>query len=225
MQQGYYLNNLYPLQDRVLKEISDCNTPFYLTGGTALSRHYLNHRFSDDLDLFVNRENEFKQYVDLIIDRLKSKFAIETSLFWEDFVRLFVIDNHVELKIELVNDVAYHSGKTNTNTWFNMIDSWENILSNKLTAIQRNAAKDFADIIFLSLNFDFNWRNMFEEAKKKDTWVNELEVSTAFINLKIEELTSLNWTIDLKNYNLMKLSATIARDILIGEKNSLFIMK
>jgi len=34
---------------------------FYLTGGTALGRHYLKHRYSDDLDLFVNRNNDFKQ--------------------------------------------------------------------------------------------------------------------------------------------------------------------
>ncbi len=30
-------------------------TPFYLTGGTALSRHYFNHRYSDDIVLFVTQ--------------------------------------------------------------------------------------------------------------------------------------------------------------------------
>jgi predicted nucleotidyltransferase component of viral defense system len=33
---------------------------FYLTGGTALSRAYLNHRYSDDLDFFVNAVNDFE---------------------------------------------------------------------------------------------------------------------------------------------------------------------
>jgi len=50
----YYFNKLYPLQDRVLKAIAACETDFYLTGGTALSRWYLHHRFSDDLHCFVN---------------------------------------------------------------------------------------------------------------------------------------------------------------------------
>lgn len=49
---AYYLDQLYPLQDKVLRVITECDTDFYLTGGTALSRVYLHHRFSDDLDPF-----------------------------------------------------------------------------------------------------------------------------------------------------------------------------
>lgn len=44
----HYNNVLYPLQDKVFPLFND--TPFYLTGGTALSRGYFNHRYSDDLD-------------------------------------------------------------------------------------------------------------------------------------------------------------------------------
>lgn len=56
---SYYNDTLYPLQDKVLKLIDDLDTPFYLTDGTALSRCYLNHRYSDDLDLFVNDKPHF----------------------------------------------------------------------------------------------------------------------------------------------------------------------
>ena len=38
----YYVNVLYPLQDRAISVFR--NTPFYLSGGTALSRGYFNHR-------------------------------------------------------------------------------------------------------------------------------------------------------------------------------------
>ena len=48
-----------PFQDRVLHILDDLDTEFYLTGGTAASRGYLGHRFSDDLDLFVNDAAEF----------------------------------------------------------------------------------------------------------------------------------------------------------------------
>ena len=61
MSEKYYTNDLYPFQDLVLKLIMKVDDRFYLTGGTALGRHYLKHRYSDDLDLFVNRENNFKQ--------------------------------------------------------------------------------------------------------------------------------------------------------------------
>ena len=48
----FYFTQFYPLQDRILKLINGVATDFYLSGGTAASRGYLNHRFSDDLDLF-----------------------------------------------------------------------------------------------------------------------------------------------------------------------------
>lgn len=57
MDKNYYLTSLYPLQDRVLQVINQAKTGFYLTGGTALSRAYLAHRFSDDLDLFTNMDH------------------------------------------------------------------------------------------------------------------------------------------------------------------------
>jgi len=54
-----YLKRLYPFQDTVIEIISELETGFYLTGGTALSRGYLQHRFSEDLDLFVNDQPLF----------------------------------------------------------------------------------------------------------------------------------------------------------------------
>ena len=41
---------LYHLQDEVLGEIREVRRGLYLTGGTALSRGYYQHRDSDDLD-------------------------------------------------------------------------------------------------------------------------------------------------------------------------------
>ncbi len=60
MLQETYTNKLYPLQDKVLKLLEKVNTHFYLTGGTVLGRYYLHHRYSDDLDLFVNQLTNFK---------------------------------------------------------------------------------------------------------------------------------------------------------------------
>ncbi|MEK6794959.1 MAG: nucleotidyl transferase AbiEii/AbiGii toxin family protein [Spirochaetota bacterium] len=45
-----YENTLYPLQNKVCRLVEESGTPFYLTGGTALSRCYYHHRYSDDLD-------------------------------------------------------------------------------------------------------------------------------------------------------------------------------
>jgi predicted nucleotidyltransferase component of viral defense system len=55
MSEKYYTNNLYPFQDLVLKLIMKVDNTFYLTGGTALGRHYLKHRYSDDVDTNIER--------------------------------------------------------------------------------------------------------------------------------------------------------------------------
>lgn len=55
MPEAFYSDKLYRFMDKVLALIRQADTALYLTGGTALCRHYLHHRYSDDLDLFVNQ--------------------------------------------------------------------------------------------------------------------------------------------------------------------------
>ena len=80
----YYRDKLYPFQDGILKIVKELELPFYLTGGTALSRFYYNHRFSDDLDLFVNDDSEYGNYVTCFWDYLEQNsgsmgFSIDYS--------------------------------------------------------------------------------------------------------------------------------------------------
>ena len=70
MRDDYYQNTLYPLQDKILEIVGKLPVGFYLTGGTALSRAYLHHRYSDDLDFFVNNVPDFKSQVNIIIKAL-----------------------------------------------------------------------------------------------------------------------------------------------------------
>ncbi len=63
----FYTRNLYPLQDGVLGCVSSSNTPFFLTGDTALSRYYLQHRYSDDLDFFVINDAHYSYHVEKIL--------------------------------------------------------------------------------------------------------------------------------------------------------------
>ncbi|MFQ5865173.1 MAG: nucleotidyl transferase AbiEii/AbiGii toxin family protein [bacterium] len=44
-------NILNPLQNSFLDEFFQQTQEFYLTGGTALSAFYLQHRYSEDIDL------------------------------------------------------------------------------------------------------------------------------------------------------------------------------
>ena len=226
MSEDYYTNRLYPFQDLVLKHITDIDSMFYLTGGTALGRYYLKHRYSDDLDLFVNRENNFKELTNKIISKIQDYFPeVEIALFSKDFVRIFIKDEDCRLKVEFVNDVLFHAGEIQSSVFFHRIDSWENILSNKICALSRNEAKDVADLIFLSMMFKFNWETMINYARLKDTWVNEIEVSRFVNEFDTQRLSKINWLIEPDPDIMHQACKKIAKDIIEGGENSFFSKK
>jgi len=144
-----YFEDLYPFQDRVLKVISAVKTDFYLTGGTAASRGYLNHRFSDDLDLFVNDDNRFGLWVERIIQALTKLPAWKCVVDQKEerFARLTLAHVNLALKIEMVNDVPARVGQVIIHPVLGRLDSAGNILANKVTALlDREEPKDLADI-------------------------------------------------------------------------------
>jgi len=146
---NHYLDVLYPLQDHVLAVIAQAETAFYLTGGTAASRGYLHHRFSDDLDLFVNDDRRFTLWADRVVERLvaDARWRVEVLLREERFVRVNIRSTEADLKIELVNDVPSRAGAVRVDPVLGRLDSPENILANELTAIaDRQEPKDLADV-------------------------------------------------------------------------------
>jgi hypothetical protein len=127
----------------------------------------------------------------------------------------------VELKLEFVNDVGYRAGDSVDTPLFNKLDNWRNILSNKITALQRNAAKDYADIICIARAFSFTWETIIQDAKNKDMWVNEIEVSAIVHNFAAEKLNVLTWIKEMDVTAAAKDLELISRDILLGRDNSL----
>lgn len=146
---AYYFEMLYPLQDRVLAIVQSLDTGFYLTGGTAVSRHYLHHRFSDDLDFFVNDHPLFSLWADRLIQALVQEPTWSCHVLNRDerFVRLVVEADNMPLKIECINDVPAHVGPIQIHPVLGRVDSAENILANKVTAVLgREEPKDLADV-------------------------------------------------------------------------------
>lgn len=221
--QHYYKNILYPLQDKVLALFKKNETPFYLTGGTTLSRVYFNHRYSDDLDFFLNNSSEFAIQVEKCEQLLRHDFGnkLEKTLSFDSFIRYFVHTDEADLKLEFINDVSYHQGNFITTSLFHKIDNVSNILSNKICALNRNAAKDYADIWIIAQNFEFNWQEIINEAKNKDTWVDESDVVNTLYQFDLSDMKDIKWiqSLDLvKAENDFKI---ILKDILTGLDNSL----
>ncbi|MBX2895261.1 MAG: hypothetical protein KF763_07455 [Cyclobacteriaceae bacterium] len=177
MSDKYYTERLYPLQDRVLKEIEKSGTFLYLTGETVVSRVYLNHRYSDDLDLFSNQHPNFEKEIDRLTQHLKKSFEVDLQVKEESYGRAFIKEKDVLLKIDYVNDVGSRVGEITESAIFERTDNWRNILSNKITALSREEGKDAADIILMCQNYSFKWREIIDEAKGKDSWIDEVNAS------------------------------------------------
>jgi hypothetical protein len=195
----YYEESLYPLQDGVLNIISSCRTRFYLTGGTALSRVYYHHRYSDDLDFFVNNDSDYAEQVDIILAALTDNgFAIDAAskikaitfnslkVGWEKSDAL--------LKLDFVNDSTPHFGDIKATDIFDRVDPIRNILSNKLTALFRYAAKDVADIREIALHESVNWPDIFREAREKEGGVDTPIIGEILRGMPESEFDSVIWT-------------------------------
>lgn len=218
---------LYQLQDKFLSWWLTLDLPFYLTGGTALGRFYLNHRFSEDLDFFINADNQYQHYIALVKNKMADNFTvdIQKSLFTEDYSRFFITEDDSFLKIEFVNDVAYYPGTPSTYQ-YGLIDTPENILTNKIAAIiGRDEPKDVFDIVYIALNYSFNWNDIFMHAKEK-TVINEIDVEERLFSFPVEWLKNVNWlstAIDIEFFK--KTLRQITDDFLLGQPNTLGKLK
>lgn len=225
MQKNYYQNILYPLQDKILRIIEKLTVDFYLTGGTALSRAYLNHRYSDDLDFFVNQNSGYEKQVELIIRSIRNeKMKVEIAVSGDSFTRVFSEQDNAILKIDFVNDIPHRTGIPVNTSLFSKTDTIINILSNKLTALSRLSEKDVVDIVYIALSCQFNWIEILKEASEKDMWINAVEASKILDSFPLNKLDDINWVVPLKDVNLFeKQLQLLISDLLLGRQNSLFI--
>ena len=103
----------YPLQNGVLSTLGASKAPFYLTGGTALHRHYFGFRYSDDLDLFVNQDAGVDGHVDRALAALRERdyrFDGDAFLRTDQYARVLITANQAALKVDFVNDSAPRLG-------------------------------------------------------------------------------------------------------------------
>ena len=194
----YYEESLYPIQDGVMSVISQSGTDFFLTGGTALSRAYYNHRYSDDLDFFINQSQTFNEQLEVVLSLLG-----DNGFIWstdEGFIRA---DNFVSisvqkssdtlLKLDFVNDSAPLFGEIIATDLFYRTDSVLNILSNKLSAVYRYAPKDVADIREIALRENVDWAQVIQDARQKEAGIDLTLISQILTGIPLSEFESIAW--------------------------------
>jgi Nucleotidyl transferase AbiEii toxin, Type IV TA system len=222
MPDNFYTDKLYPFQDAVLKSVKTAGVDFYLTGGTALSRAYLRHRYSDDLDFFLNDASDFKKQVEKTVSRFRTDgIEFEIGATSDSFIRLNSERDGIPLKIDFVNDIPFHYGKIEFHDILGKIDNWRNILSNKICALSRLEAKDVADILFIAIRYPFNWEEIINESKEKDLWVEPLDVSKLIGSFPVKLLKPIKWIHPISDIDVDQNLAQMQADIFFGKDNSL----
>ena len=187
---------LYPFQDEVLKSINRLETGFYLTGGTAASRGYLNHRYSDDLDFFVNDEPDFVLWVERVIQSLSSikNWDLEILSRYDRFVRLNLNQSELALKLEFINDVPSRVGEVINHPILGRLDTAENILANKLTALlTREEPKDLADVWGFCYQMNLSLEAAISGAKGKAAGIFPADLSRVLLSASHADYDLIRW--------------------------------
>ena len=193
---SFYFDTLYPFQDGAIQHILQADTGFYLTGGTASSRGYLHHRFSDDLDYFVNDDPRFGLWAERVIQALRQStdWKCDVLLKEERFVRLTLVEGETSLKLEFVNDVPAHVGEIQVHPVLGWMDSAENILANKVTAVlDRNAPKDLADIWGFCRKMNLSLRDAITGAQGKAAGIFPADLGRALCSVTRADWEAIRW--------------------------------
>lgn len=197
MNKGTYSRQLYPLQDQILKIINGFEAPFYLTGGTALSRGYLNHRYSDDLDFFTNDDSSFNLHVDRAINHILSEQSLQLDVVSraERYTQLAVEkEGGIVLKLEFVNDVPSHIGVIVNHPVLGKLDSAENILANKVTAVlSREEPKDLADIWGICTKLKLPLQQAITAAESKAAGIFPADLARVLLSASKSDWKVINW--------------------------------
>ncbi len=142
----------------------------------------------------------------------------------ESYSRLIVkseFDTQTELQLDFINDVASHYGGYLDHPEAGKIDGWENILTNKLTALFRSEPKDMVDIWMIANNQSFKWEEIVLAAKSKEVGIEPDILNRILKSFPISSLDTIKW---VKKPDPSEFSSDIncmAEDILYGSQNSL----
>lgn len=156
------------VQDLVLEVLKGHYGPFVLSGGLALSKYYLHHRNSQDIDLMACKNPFYAEESSKICRRLQDHFfeGISVTDRYSDFTRLEVTVG-ADLKIELINDVG--------GRWLEPVlcdgipvDSLADILVSKVNCLlQRDSPNDLIDFMAIRSACLINWEDVLLFARRK----------------------------------------------------------
>jgi hypothetical protein len=164
-ERAHYEGILYPLQDRILAVAATYGDALVLTGGTALARLYLHHRYSDDLDLFTLQGHAGSLGRDFANELQLRGFAVEPVTESVSFVRMWVGDGGNRVQVDITPD-AQRVEPAAPSSLGVYAHTLRDVAANKIGAFEdRSEIKDAVDLYFLAKRF--TWPQLFDDAETK----------------------------------------------------------
>jgi predicted nucleotidyltransferase component of viral defense system len=142
---------------------------FYLTGGTALSAFYIEHRLSKDLDFFTDTEQQVPpiEFLTALIRRLPSVRDIRYERLFDRRIFEVVFKDRDTLKVEF-STYPFKSIEERRKVGRLLVDSLLNIVTGKLFALtDRFDPKDFVDLYFVLHNYDWKLGDLVKKTEER----------------------------------------------------------
>ena len=161
---------------------------FYLTGGTALSEFYLQHRLSEDLDFFTEENEVDQKLVEAYLKKISSKLSIEEikrTVFMGLFSYTLIFRDNSKLKVDF-NYYPFPRIEKGTKYGNLSIDSLRDIAANKVhTLFVKPRDRDYLDLYFIMKNSDFELKKLILDAKVKFDWdIDRLTLVSQLLRVK-----------------------------------------
>jgi len=161
---------------------------FYLTGGTVLAEFYFQHRLSEDIDLFTEKEEVNQSVVDAFLQTISPMLSlkeIRRSQFLGLFSYLLVFNDGEQLKVDF-NYYPFpriHKGIKFKNL---EVDSIYDIAVNKVhTMFMRIRSRDFVDLYFIMKSYGYSLDQLIKDAKAKFDWhIDKVTLASQFAKVK-----------------------------------------
>ena len=161
---------------------------FYLSGGTALAEFYLQHRLSEDLDFFSEKEFD-PFFISSVFKKMQDKAGIKKVNYEQSFNRnLFFLElenDTIKTEFTYFPFTRIDSKKKFGDLY---IDSLIDIAVNKIfTIYQKPRSRDFIDLYFILMH-EKSWKidELVEKAQVKfDTYINPIQLSSQFVKAPV----------------------------------------
>lgn len=144
-------------------------TEFYLTGGTALSAFYLEHRLSQDLDFFTDSEKTMPpiEFLTGLIKKLPGIESLRYERLFDRRIFAATFKGDDTLKVEFTT-YPFKSIEKRKKVEKLTVDSLVNIITGKLFALtDRYDPKDFVDLYFVLHRYDRTLSVLIRQAEER----------------------------------------------------------